>query len=159
MRNDNNKEHYLTISVIAFYLAAFFLIMAILNLGCGGAHTYYDGKGLTIVRKSGVEKQELRVWKNYISGFYSFTYPQPLTIALSPKDLKAKYLERGGSYLVVQREAGLGGFYDKQNKTVYYTAGKYRTLRHEYCHYAHHVKQIGLSPADEEAACRIAGGY
>lgn len=113
-----------------------------------------DGQGVTLVRRSGIEAAEQRVWDKYISGWYSVTGARPRTVAVTRYQLNEIYSGYKELYPV---EGGIiGGLYFKETQTVYYLAGHYKVLRHEYCHHIHNIKHIKLSRAEEEARCREA---
>lgn len=144
----------------ALFVAAVWLFIAVLAAGCGSKFIFsQEQNGLVIVRKASVAKAEREVWESYSKRWFSMPYPQPRTIALSSSDLKEEFLIHGGSVERANSKIGLGGFYLRSTMTVYYAAGQYRALLHEYCHYAHHVKKINLTAEEEEKRCRAAAGY
>lgn len=113
-----------------------------------------DGQGITLVRKSGIEAAEDRVWKSYTAGWYGDLGQRPRTVAVTRSQLNEIYSGYKELYPV---EGGvIGGLYFKETQTVYYIAGRYKVLKHEYCHHIHNIKNIKLSRADEERACREA---
>lgn len=136
------------------------IVMAcILTLSCAGCSRLIvvpdaDGQGITIVRKSGIEAAERRVWERYRAGWYGSIGERPKTVAVTRSQLNEIYSGYKELYPV---EGGvIGGLYFKETQTVYYLAGHYKVLKHEYCHHVHHIKGIKMTRQAEEAVCREA---
>lgn len=142
------------------YIFLITLLIALMLSGCSGWTVYGKDGRLYIINQTRAKYLEHDLWEDYKKGVYAGqSIPAPRIVALTPKQLVKELARQSEARELAltweHRERGIGGFYNKKTQTVYYRAGAYKVLPHEFCHHVLNVKGVRFVSAwAEEKACK-----